>query len=98
MAASITALVQGSVGSTRHNPGFGIMTTFVEGGPVIGIWRLEGRPRRKVDGVGHGIVEGAIGLVMTDASTAVTQQGLCSFDGLPLLLHARRVSRNPVDL
>src|SRR5438876_8260765 len=39
------------------------VTTFVEGGPVIGTCRLEGRPRRKVNGVGHGIVEGAIGLV-----------------------------------
>src|SRR5439155_15530535 len=74
------------------------VTTFVKGGPVIVPRRLEGRPWRKVNGVGHGIVEGAIGLVMTDAGAAVTQQGLCSFDGLPLLAHPRRVSRNPVDL
>src|SRR5438552_10066876 len=98
MAASITALVQGSVGSTRHNPGCGIMRELMKGGPVIVPRRFEGRLWWKMNCVGQTVVEGALGLVMTDPGAAVAQQGLSSLGDLPLLAHTRGMSRNPVDL
>src|SRR5437867_7849255 len=98
MAASITALVQGSVGSTRHNPGCGIMRELMKGGPEIVTRRFEGRPWREVNAVGQTGVEGAIGLVMTDPGAAVSQNSFPRLQSLPLLAHTRGMSRNPVDL
>src|SRR5205809_5977977 len=74
------------------------MRELMKGGPVIVPRRLEGRPWRKVNAVGQTVVEGALGLVMTDPGSTVSQQGLSSLGDLPLLAHARRMSRNPVDL
>src|SRR5438128_2524130 len=70
----------------------------MKGGPVKVTRRFEGRPWRKMNGVGPTVVEGAIGLVMTDPGSAVAQQGLSGLGYLPLLAHTRGMSRNPVDL
>ena len=48
----------------RHNPDVGIMHSLMQGRPVIVRGGVERSPRRKMDGVGHTIVEGSIGLVM----------------------------------
>src|SRR5437773_1361295 len=61
----------------------------MKGGPEIVTRRLEGRHWRKVNSVGQTVVEGAIGLVMTDPGSAVAQQGLSSLDDLPLLAYTR---------
>src|SRR5207247_9588696 len=51
-----------------------------------------------VEAVGQSGVECAIGLGMADARSAVTQHRLRDIDDLPLLAHARRMSRNSIDL
>src|SRR5206468_2413181 len=58
----------------------------------------EGCPWRKMNGVGQTVVEGAIGLVMSDPGSAVSQDFFRTLNHLPLLAHTRRMSRNPVDL
>src|SRR5437867_11624058 len=45
----------------------------MEGGPEISTGRLEGRRRRKLNGVGQTVVEGALGLVMTGSGAAGSQ-------------------------
>src|SRR5438034_4306200 len=70
----------------------------MKGGPVIVPRCFEGRLWWKMNCVGQTVVEGALGLVMTDPGAAVAQQGLSSLGDLPLLAHTRRMSRNPVDL
>src|SRR6266516_1090120 len=51
-----------------------------------------------MNGVGQTVVEGAIGLIMTDPGSAIAYQGFSSFGDLPLLAHTRHMSRNPIDL
>src|SRR5688572_14157100 len=68
------------------------------GGSVKIPGRWEGCSQRKMNGVGHAVVEGAIGLVMTDPGSAVSQDRLSTLDNLPFLAHTRRMSRNPFDL
>src|SRR5437870_10241692 len=70
----------------------------MEGGPEIVTRRFEGRPWRKVNAVGQTVVEGALGLVMTDPGAAVSQNSFPSLQSLPLPGHSRHVSRNPIDL
>ena len=52
------------------------MRELMKGGPEIVTGRLEGRLWRKVNAVGQTVVEGAIGLVMTNPGAAVSQNSI----------------------